>query len=248
MGNVPVKAYNPSRKKKSSKSSSKKRLRHSSQQSLSSIPSRVSTETSSAIDGSTNDDDYGHSVEGKRQVRYEKFRQNQPIPEDAPPAIQLVRKYLYYKDAQNIEGMERLTTAKRCTFTFVDAEAEMTAKEFHQSMKEVFASFPNLHFFWKFMRITGVDAATQSTIVEVGDYFGIGKHEGRPYAFGPYEAIPATGKTVRDEKILFTFFVKDGKIIKAIVDAFGDIVGPPGFYTKIGGIIPHLYWYEPSSS
>ena len=142
--------------------------------------------------------------------------------------------------------MERLTD-ENCVFNFVDAEAEMRARDFHEAMEDTFASFPNIHFFWKYMRITGIDPKTQSTIVEVGDYFGVGKHEGKPYAFGPYEAIPATGITIRDKKILFTFFVKDGKIRKATVDAFGDIVGPPGFYTKIGGVIPHLYWYEPPS-
>merc|ERR1712176_1225567 len=168
---------------------------------------------------------------------FEKYVQNQALPVDAPPEIQLVRQYLYYKDSQNFEGMKNITVEK-CDFHFVDAEANMLAREFYEAMKDTFDSFPNLHFFWRYMRIAGIDMATGSTVVKIKDYHGVGKHDGKPYAFGPYEAIPATGRIVRDNPIQLTLYVKNGKIIKCLIDAFGEIVGPPGFYTKIGGVIP----------
>ena len=73
-------------------------------------------------------------------------------------------------------------------------------------------------------------------IVVIKDYYGIGRHTGVSYGFSPFEAIDATG-TVKDKNIEFTFLVQNGKSIIATIDACGKIVGPPGFYTKIGGLI-----------
>ena len=80
--------------------------------------------------------------------------------------------------------------------------------------------------------------------IVVQDYYGIGKHTGDPYFFGPYEPIEAKGIEVRDEDIEFTFTLTRNKsstssykISDAKIDAHGKVVGPPGFYTKIGGLI-----------
>ena len=201
---------------------------------------RKSKRSSTGSRGSSSSSDTTITTnESNNSPLYEKFLQNQPIPDDAPPDIKLIRQYLYWKDSQNFEGMESISD-RRCTFYFTDAESEMTAREFNQAVKDTAASFPNLHFFWRWMTVSGFDAATNCTVVEVKDYYGIGKHDGKPYAFGPYEAIPATGKTIQDEKIRMRFFVRDGKIIKVVIDAYGELVGPAGFYHKIGGVIPGL--------
>jgi len=189
------------------------------------VAKKASKKHSSSSDHLTDDDSFEKSLH---------FRQNEPIPDDAPPEIKLIRTFLYHMDAHNIEGMQKLTD-QRCYFYFVGIE--MPASEFYESVKDTFASFPDLHFFWKLMTIWGLDPTTGGTIVMVKDYYGIGKHVGKPYAFGPYEPIPATGKIVRDENIEVTFVVKNGKIITSKIDACGKLVGPPGFYTKIGGII-----------
>lgn len=222
MGNYPSSSYKVSRKvgshHRSSANSGKK------------VEKVVRTEEFS-VDNDDSSEQYSHS---KRLVKT--YRQDVPIPDDAPSEIKLIRQYLYRKDAGDFEGMKELTD-ERCYFYFADAEAEMPAREFYEAVDDTFKSFPDLHFFWKKMKIASQDQTTGVTVVKVKDYYGIGKHTGAPYAFGPYEAIPATDKTVRDENIEFLFFVKDGKLIKAEINAFGKVVGPPGFYAKIGGLL-----------
>ena len=193
----------------------------------------ASSTTTSATTGTLTDEERSEKIRNGKL-----YCQNQPIPDDAPAEIKIVRQYLYEKDAHNLDGCRSLT--ENCYFYFLDAEAEMREEEFYGALKGTYDSFPNLHFFWKGMKTSGTDSKTGGKVVKVKDYYGVGKHTGKPYAFGPYEDIPATGKIVRDENLEFTFIVKDGKIIHATIDADGKVVGPPGFYTKIGGIIPLL--------
>jgi len=174
-----------------------------------------------------------------KKILYQKYLQNEPLVQGAPPEIKLIRQYLYDKDARNFDGMEKVTD-QRCTFYFIDAETDMLPRHFYESVNATFESFPNLHFFWRYMKIAGIDSATGCTIVKVKDYYGIGRHDGKPYTFEPCEAIPATGITVRDSDVEIRFFVKDGKIMQMDIDAKGQLVGPPGFYTKIGGVIPGM--------
>jgi len=237
MGNYPPTAYKASRKigfngqqrERSRRNTSKKH-------SLSNSVTSTSTDTHLTDDDSLREQqDQQRRSSPQQQV----YRQHKPLPDNAPSEIKLIRQYLYHKDAHNLEGMKSLTH-EDCYFYFVDAEAEMPQHEFYGALTDTFASFPDLHFFWKSMKVSGRDPATGGTVIKVRDYYGIGKHDGKPYAFGPYEEIPPTGITVRDEDIQFTFIVKDGKLVNAKIDAFGGLVGPPGFYTKIGGIIPGL--------
>jgi len=192
--------------------------------------SSSATEVTSSTSKSTNSTD---------SYKYQKYFQNEPLPEEAPPEIKMIRQYLYDKDSFNYEGMQKATDG-RCTMFFIDSEFDFHPRDFLETLKSAKASFSNLHFFWKCMNISGVDADTGCTVVTVTDYYGTGKHDGVPYGFGPYEEIPATGITVKIAPIKFEFFVKDGKVMKMVIDADGEIVGPPGFYTQIGGVIPGL--------
>ena len=157
-----------------------------------------------------------------------------PIPETAPEALKVVREWVRHKDEHNLDKMRELT-ADKCFFTFVDSETEMPAREFFGSVGETYASFPDLHFFWRVMEVKDMQAGVTTVVVK--DYHGIGKHTGTPYGFGPFPPIDPTGTVVKDENIEFTFTVKEGKITDATIDAFGGLVGPPGFYTKIGGVL-----------
>ena len=157
------------------------------------------------------------------------------VPPNASPELRVVREWIRCKDQQDVDKMKELT-ADDCFFTFVDSETEMPAREFFGAMQDIYASFPDLHFFWESMSIKGQDK-DGSVLVAIQDYYGIGKHTGAPYFFGPYPPVPTSNKTVRDENIEFTFTVKNGKITNATIDAFGMVVGPPGFYTKIGGVV-----------
>ena len=157
-----------------------------------------------------------------------------PVPEDAPEELKALREFIRYKDTHNFEKMIELTD-ERCFCNFVDSETEMPAYEFIAAFKDKCTSFPDLRFYWKSMKIH--ERSSDGVAIIIEDYYGIGTHTGPAYGFGPYEPVPTTGITVRDEPIEVTFTVKDGKITNAVVDAFGKIVGPPGFYTKIGGLI-----------
>jgi ketosteroid isomerase-like protein len=162
-----------------------------------------------------------------------------PVPTDCPEELKVIRDFIRHKDEHNLEKMRELT-AEDCLFTFINAETEMPAREFYEAMKDIYASFPNLHFFWKSMKIKGVqgpESRHPGTVVVIEDYYGLGKHTGKPYFFGPYPPVDPAGMEVRDDDIEFTITVQDGKITNATIDAFGKMVGPPGFYSKIGGVI-----------
>ncbi|CAB9516591.1 expressed unknown protein [Seminavis robusta] len=164
--------------------------------------------------------------------------QEDPIPSNASEELRVVREWIRAKDEHNIEKMQELT-GEGCFFTFTDSETEMPASEFYGAVNETIQSFPDIHFFWKSMKVQGpsTNKSKAGMVVVVNDYYGIGKHTGKAYGFGPYPPVEPTGKTVRDENIEFTFTVSDGKIVDATIYAFGELVGPPGFYTKIGGVI-----------
>ena len=191
----------------------------------------------------------------KKRVSSQEARQNLLGPtllfgsdvssiKDMPESMKVLRQWLTYKDEHNISQMLELTTDD-CFFGFVDAEAHMPAREFYGAMNDIYKSFPNLHFFWTSMNIVSINDDDDGDTVKivVQDYYGIGKHTGDPYFFGPYEPIEAKGIEVRDEDIEFTFTLTEDKatssykISDAKIDAHGKVVGPPGFYTKIGGLI-----------
>ena len=76
-------------------------------------------------------------------------------------------------------------------------------------------------------------------LVHVKNYYGRGTHTGKPFAFGPYPPIEPKGVVVQDEPIqlYLTIDEETSRIIHCDVQANGNMCGPPGFYTQIGGII-----------
>lgn len=162
------------------------------------------------------------------------------VPADCPEELKVVRSFIRYKDRHDLRKMKQLTSDD-CYFLFIDADTEMPASEFYEAMEEIYASFPDLRFNWKTMSIQevyGPESRHPGTAIVIEDYYGVGRHTGKPYKFGPYPEVEPIGKKVRDENIEFTFIVnEEGKINHATIYAFGKVVGPPGFYSKIGGII-----------
>jgi hypothetical protein len=72
--------------------------------------------------------------------------------------------------------------------------------------------------------------------VKVTNFVGRGTHTGAPYGFGPFPPIPATGIVVEEDPCHLYISVKNGKMTKFVIDTYcGDLVGPPGYYQKIGG-------------
>ena len=64
-----------------------------------------------------------------------------------------------------------------------------------------------------------------------------GTHTGKPYAFGPYEPIPAKGTHVALDPERITVTLQDGLVIKCRVEPEGPNTGWHGVYQAIGGLI-----------
>ncbi|KAL7580567.1 hypothetical protein ACA910_003689 [Epithemia clementina (nom. ined.)] len=122
-------------------------------------------------------------------------------------------------------------TDNNCQFNFVDSGMEMLATHFYESLSIVFASLPDMRFHYK--TIKSID----DNRVLVDKFFGYGTHTGAPYSFGPYPPIEAKGAKFRDPPVEMTLTIKDGKITHFVCDAKGTVVGPPGIYEQLGGII-----------
>ena len=167
------------------------------------------------------------------------LRKDAPVPAECPLDLKTVSDFIGFMNEHNLEEMKKLTSDK-CDFWFIDSECEMPAREFYVTQHDLNQSFPDLHYHWKSMSIKGVNGPASKhpgTVVVVKRFFGVGAHTGKPYGFGPYPLVETTGKKCWDSNMDCTFVVQDGKICHVMVDAFGEVVGPPGFYTQIGGMI-----------
>ena len=155
---------------------------------------------------------------------------NEPLPCGASRELSLVREWLRAQDIQDLERMKRLTSPD-CMFYYLDCDSELPAREFWEAMERLYASFPDLHFYWK-----SIQEVSPGVIV-VDDLYGAGHHTGKPYAVGPYPEIAASHLHVKDDPFRFTVLVRNGKISQAKICGFGKPVGPTGYYSKIGGVL-----------
>ena len=115
-----------------------------------------------------------------------------------------------------------------CDIVFADNHI-LTCQEFGDEVGRMFASLPDFSF--SFSKVEGMENGT----VVVRELIASGTHTGAPFGFGPCDPIPASGaKVVCDkEEIHFTF--ENGKISNLQVIAFGEMTGPQGIYTLLGG-------------
>jgi hypothetical protein len=124
-------------------------------------------------------------------------------------------------------------TDSSALMVFVDAKAEMHRDDFATSCDMLFDSFPDITFRWQ-----SIKEVSPGKVV-VKNFGAQGTHTGVPFAFDPYPAIAATGKSFEDPPLDFTITIDatTGKITHGQIDSFGSLVGPPGIYTQIGGVI-----------
>ncbi|KAL3908107.1 MAG: hypothetical protein SGILL_008608, partial [Bacillariaceae sp.] len=73
------------------------------------------------------------------------LRKDTPVPADCAPDLKLVRDFIRFKDAHNLDAMKKLTS-DRCDFLFIDSDCEMPAREFYDTQHDVNQSFPDLEF------------------------------------------------------------------------------------------------------
>ncbi|CAB9502761.1 expressed unknown protein [Seminavis robusta] len=73
-------------------------------------------------------------------------------------------------------------------------------------------------------------------VVLVEELVVSGTHNGEPYRFAVFPPVPASGKhAVLDPERMWFTMNKDGKIVKEVIMALGNLTGPPGMYISIGG-------------
>ncbi|KAL7558565.1 hypothetical protein ACA910_000089 [Epithemia clementina (nom. ined.)] len=114
---------------------------------------------------------------------------------------------------------------------WIDSDMDMLGKDFHESMKIAYASMPDLKFHYS--SITSIDEER----VLISNLYAYGTHTGAPFSFGPYPPLEAKGAKFQDAPIELTATVKNGTITHSLCDAKGEMVGPPGMYEQLGGIL-----------
>jgi hypothetical protein len=142
----------------------------------------------------------------------------------------LVREYWCRAILNREMDKARSVVAPDCIWNFKDAEASLKFSEMMEACLLIAASFPDLKVYW--------DAVQEiaPNVVMVKSFRGTGTHTGAPFFFGPFPPISATGIYVEEDPCHMTFTIRNGKYINVEADCYsGDLVGPPGFYHKIGG-------------
>jgi SnoaL-like polyketide cyclase len=115
-----------------------------------------------------------------------------------------------------------------CEIIF-DDNYVLTLQELEEETKKFFASLPDFSSVYD-----RVEAMKDGTVVVRNVVCG-GTHTGAPFAFGPCEPLPPSGKKVTCDKEEFHFILQDGKIAKLTVVALGEMTGMHGIYTLLGG-------------
>lgn len=132
---------------------------------------------------------------------------------------------------QEMKGARAMTTPD-CKIHFVDAEADMLFSDFCDNMDALIASFPDYTYTW------GEVVEKEPGVVHLFDYDSTITHTGAPYSFGGYEPIEAKGTVVHDHIPHIIIKVNEEGIIYSMeLNAEGKVVGLPGIYLAIGGII-----------
>ena len=232
-----VKQEQPQRQPSSAASTSSSTSVESANSGTLKVNNRV-LERSSSVRQSTSDASTLSSVSSEPTAALV-LRKDAPVPADCPVELRIVSDFIAFMNECKLDDMKSLT-ADKCDFWFIDSECEMPAKEFYDTQHDMNQSFPDLHYHWKSMTIKGVngpESKQPGTVVVVKRFFGVGTHTGKPYGFGPYPQVETTGKKCWDNNMDCTFVVQEGKICHVTIDAGGEVVGPAGFYTQIGGMI-----------
>jgi len=150
--------------------------------------------------------------------------------------VAIVHEFMVRWNAYDLNGAKQLTT-QDSEWYFYDQlklqDAVMSWDALAVEVSHIFASFPDFLFQYETVGYTGASRASE--VVVVPYLQSSGTHTGAPYALGPCEAIEAAGKKVLNDPEEFYFFFHGDKIARICVCPKGEMTGPPGLYTQIGG-------------
>lgn len=159
----------------------------------------------------------------------------------------VVREWFKCLNNHDLEAARTLIT-----FEFVvvfqqdDSAQTMTWFEYRNECKSLFESLPDYTITLKGkmeakdeVRPHGID----SVAVMARGVTSTGTHRGWPYAFGnDSDPIPTQGACVESEPATVHFYFQNDRICKVHVKCqqkgHGQIAGPAGIYTKLGGLPP----------
>jgi len=130
---------------------------------------------------------------------------------------------------RDYNAIRRLSTSDSICM-YKGAESGMPLSGFLNEVLNLLDSFPDNKMKWDSVQ------EVAPGVVVVKNFVGRGTHTGKPFGFGPFPKIPATYKVVEEDPCHLTIKIKNGKMSRFIIDTYcGDLVGPPGYYQKIGG-------------
>ena len=124
-----------------------------------------------------------------------------------------------------------------CIVRFVQAKDQMTLDDFLEMLRDVFASFPDFEVM--ILKVQEETAAGDPDTRNVNIVTRAkGTHTGKPFAFGPFPAIPTSGVFVQDPVTTnCSFHVRDEKVFLHELRSEVFEAGPGYYYTQIGGTL-----------
>ena len=147
--------------------------------------------------------------------------------------VAMVREIMIRINNQDLEGAGQLLTDD-CQLEFSDdkknLDMDMAWPHWVAEQEKIFASFPDFKFDYEKLE-------HRSGAVVVRKVTCSGTHTGEPYGFGPCDPIEATGVKVKNDPEELCFFFREGeeKFCRITVYARGEMSGPAGIYTQLGG-------------
>ena len=139
--------------------------------------------------------------------------------------VQLVEEY--WCNAVNRHDLQRILKfcAPGCQCWFAGSDLSMGMEEFVRIILLVNEAIPENYATWDLLE------ETTPGVVRIENFVGHATHTDKPFSFGPSLPIPATGTVPCN----LTIMVKNGKMVKFVIDAYrGDLVGPPRYGQEIG--------------
>ena len=155
--------------------------------------------------------------------------------ESAPEAafederLTVAKAYLQSKNNRDMEASRKLLTSDFVTqFKEFEAELEDYARE-SQNLYDAFPDFNVKH------TVDNPITLREDGVVVIDRIVPNGHHTGKPYSFGPCEPIEPKGTYVENSPETIYLHFRGDKIYKQEIVSHGEMTGPPGFYTQLGG-------------
>jgi hypothetical protein len=156
------------------------------------------------------------------------------VGKDTKNARLVKEKFCEALSRQEVASIRKFTSPDSICY-YEGAETGMLLPEFLEAVIMMFASFPDNKFVWD-----SVEEISPGVVL-VTNFHGSGTHTGKPFSFGPFPPIAATGIRVKEDPCQLTINVANTKMASIVIDIYsGDLVGPPGYYHKIGGSLKDL--------